>query len=311
MRVAILGAGAMGSWFGGRLAQSGTDTQLLTTNEEHCRAITINGLIMQSGTEQSLVKVPARSPANVEGPLDLIILLTKSFQSAKALSVVAHQISSATHVLTLQNGLDNGNRIAEFVPVERVLVGVSMMPVDKVGAGIVKKMGDGVTFFNSVLGNDLPICKKIVNAFSATDIQLKLDANIHQKIWEKVAFNAGMNALCALARGTPGNIGESEGAIDLVKKVALEVAVVGAGHGVVLDMSAVYANIELACSKHKYHKPSMLQDLLAGQRTEVDALNGAVVALAKQAGVEAPMNNMLRTMILLAENANRSAVGVV
>lgn len=306
MRVAILGAGAMGSWFGGRLAETGTDTQLLTTNEAHRDAIVKNGLTLQTGEGQSTVKVPALLPADVQGPLDLIILLTKSFQSKAALTAVAHHISDVTHVLTLQNGLGNSDRVAEFVPTERILVGVSMMPVDKIAPGVVKKMGDGPTSFNSTVAGDLPIQKKITDAFIDTDINLFHDAGIHQKIWEKVAFNAGMNALCALAHGTPGNIGATEGAMALVKEVALEVAEVGAGHGVVLDMVNVYSNIELACSKHKNHKPSMLQDLLAGKRTEVDALNGAVVEQAKRVGIEAPMNSMLKTMILLAENSHSS-----
>lgn len=304
MRVVILGAGAMGSWFGGRLAQTGTETQLVTTNEAHRHAIATSGLTMQTPDSQSVVQVPAVSPADIDGPIDLIILLTKSYQSTEALAAVAHHITDATYVLTLQNGLGNSERIVEFLPIERILVGITMIPVDKISPGVVKKMGDGETRFNSVIAGDLPIQKKITDAFANTDIDLVHDEKIHQKIWEKVAFNAGMNALCALAHGTPGNIGASTEARALVKDIALEVAMVGEAHGVVLDMSSVYNNVELACSKHKNHKPSMLQDLLAGQRTEVDALNGAVVDLAERVGLAVPLNKLLRTLILLAEDSH-------
>ncbi len=309
MRVAILGAGAMGSWFGGRLAESGTDVQLLTTNKAHRDAINSNGLILDTQGRRSTIVVLARAPEEIEAPVDLIILLTKSFQSRDAMNAVAHAIGETTHVLSLQNGLGNSEIIEAFLPRERILIGNTMMPVDRIAAGVVRKTGNGITRFSGVVSQDLPLTAKILDAFSDTDIDIEHDESIQKAVWEKVAFNAGMNAVCALARGTPGNIGAATGAIELVKQVAAEVAAVGLTQGVVLDLDSVNQTIEYACANHKNHQPSMLQDLLAGKRTEVDALNGAIVTIAAGAGVPVPLNEVLFTLIKMAEDSSTTGGG--
>ncbi len=303
MRVAILGAGAMGSWFGGRLAQSGTDVQLLTTNKAHRDAINTHGLILEAEGSRTAVAVNVYDPENIEAPIDLIVLLTKSFQSRDAMNTVAHAIGETTYVLSLQNGLGNSELIEAFLPRERIMIGNTMMPVDRIAAGVVRRTGEGITRFSSVISADDPMIAKILHAFSDTDINIEHDAAIHKAVWEKVAFNAGMNAVCALGRGTPGGIGAATGALELVKQVAAEVAAVGVTQGVVIDLESVNQTIEFACANHRNHKPSMLQDLLAGKRTEVDALNGAITKFAARGGVAVPLNEVLLTLIKVAENS--------
>ncbi len=304
MRVAILGAGAMGSWFGGKLVLAGADVQLLTTNDAFRKAVNSQGLTLQSDAGSSTVTVPAYKPADIQAPVDLVILLTKSFQSRDAMAAISHVLTDKTFVLSLQNGLGNADIVSEFLPVERIMVGVTMMPVDKIAPGVVRKTGDGPTFFNSVTDVDLAVHHQILETFSKTDLRVELDDNIHKKIWEKVAFNAGMNALCALAHGTPGNIGANTEAMELVKAVASEVSVVAASNAVNVSLESVFATIEFACSQHRDHKPSMLQDLLSGRRTEVDALNGAVVKYAYKTNTAAPLNKTLATLVSLAESSH-------
>lgn len=309
MRVAILGAGAMGSWFGGRLAQAGADVQLLTPNDAYREAVNSQGLALQSDTDTSTVTLPAYKPADIQAPVDLIILMTKSFQSRDAMASISHVLTENTFVLSLQNGLGTADMLSEFLPVARIMVGVTMMPVDKIAPGVVRKTGDGPTWFYSVQDVDLEIHHQILEAFSKTNLHIELDKNIHKRIWEKVAFNAGMNALCALAHGTPGNIGASTEAMELVKAVAREVSVVGESNGVNISLESVFATIEFACSQHKDHKPSMLQDLLSGHRTEVEALNGAVVKYAHKTNTDAPLNKTLATLVSLAENSQSKRRG--
>jgi len=134
---------------------------------------------------------------------------------------------------------------------------------------------------------------------------LQHDVNIHKRIWEKVAFNAGMNALCALSHGRPGCIEDSPGAKQMARDTADEVARVAQSQQIEFDISSVYDLIELACTQHGDHIPSMLQDLYAKRRTEVDALNGAIVSIAEQAGIAAPLNQTLTTLVKLAELAHQ------
>lgn len=297
----------MGSWFGGRLQLQGNTVQLLTTNRRHRQAITENGLVMRSRDSQEIVPIVAVSPNQISTPVELIILFTKTHQSAAALEMVSSAIGTDTHVLTLQNGLGNADIVTKYVSEERVLIGLSMMPVDMLSPGVVESKGQGSSYFGPVSGA-AAMADKINAAFAATDLDVQLDTNVNGRIWEKVAFNAGMNALCALCRGTPGTINLSPGARSLVKSVAQEVVLLAESQGVVVELERVYNTIDYACSNHPDHKASMLQDLLGGRPTEVDALNGAVCALAAKTDVSVPLNSVLLTLIKLAEQSQCSSL---
>lgn len=301
MKIAILGAGAMGSWFGGKLALHGHDVSLLTTNRSHRDAINKNGLTLKSDRDDQVIEIAALDPDSYSGPTDVIILFTKSFQSDSALKSIASSLDDDTCILTLQNGLGNADIISRYIPLERIMIGVTMMPVDKIAAGVVESTGHGDSRFNCALDQDLPIAGELEQAFIESGLDVHLDPHIHRRIWSKVAFNAGMNAVCALAHGTPGTIGDSPGAQDLVNEVANEVVAVAAAEGIELDIETIQNTIDFACKNHRDHKPSMHQDLLGARRTEVDALNGAVVAAGKRHGVPTPLNEMLATLVRVAE----------
>jgi len=149
------------------------------------------------------------------------------------------------------------------------------------------------------------MAKQIADVFQQSGIDLQHDGNIHKRVWEKVAFNAGMNALCALSHGRPGCIQDSPGAKQMARDIADEVAQIALSQKVEVDIATVYGLIELSCTQHGEHIPSMLQDLNAQRRTEVDALNGGVARIAEQAGLPAPLNQTLATLVRLAELAHQ------
>jgi len=331
MRIAVLGAGAMGSWFGGLLALQNNDVQLLTTNAAHYKAITKNGLVLKrplnglssgqsnnriaaqpgklsfGSSGEQCVEVVAGLPTNIQAPVDLVLLTTKTFQTADAIASIEMAIDDHTHVLSLQNGLGNAEAIGEFVPPERIWVGVSMMPIDKVAPGVVSGKGHGSSYFGSASSDgDAVMAQRIESVFQSAHIDLHHDTHIHKRIWEKVAFNAGMNALSALSHGTPKIINISPGAKELAHDVANEVAVIANVRNVEIDLNKVYDMIKLSCTQHGDHVPSMLQDLRLGRQTEVDALNGAVARIAEQASIAAPLNTTLATLIRLAEHSHKN-----
>jgi len=308
MRIAVLGAGAMGSWFGGHLALQGNAVQLLTTNTAHHEAIARSGLIMKKDSaDEQRVSVTAGPPKTLKAPVDLILLMTKTFHTTQAMASIESAIDSSTHILSLQNGLGNDKALGQFVPAERIWVGVSMMPIDKIAPGVVEGKGHGASYFgNAARQNDTGMAKRIESTFQSANIELHHDANIQKRIWEKVAFNAGMNALSALSHGTPGTIGKSPGAKELAQDIAKEVAKVANILDIDISLDHVFNMITLSITQHGDHVPSMLQDLQLGRRTEVDALNGAVARFAKQAAIEAPLNKTISTLIKLAELAHRT-----
>lgn len=302
MRIAILGAGAMGSWFGGLLALQNNDVQLITTNVAHRKAIAENGLLLRGPDGEQRVSITALSPEDFTTPVDLVMLMTKTFQTIDAITKIQQAIDKNTHFLSLQNGLGNAQAIAQFVPIERVWIGVTMLPIDKVAPGIVEGRGRGDSYFgNAADSNDTATAQRIESVFQSAQIELQHAPDIHKRIWEKVAFNAGMNALTALSNGTPGLIDATPGAKELACRVAQEVALVADSVQVKIDLAQVYDMVTLSCTKHTDHISSMLQDLQLGRRTEVDALNGAVVRIAKQTSTPAPVNATLTTLIKLAE----------
>ncbi|MBT6273808.1 MAG: 2-dehydropantoate 2-reductase [Chromatiales bacterium] len=309
MRIAILGAGAMGSWFGGRLALSGNDVQLLTTNLEHRDAINRGGLTLRTDVGETQIQVQADAPEKMRRGTELVVLQTKSFQSGAAMATVSDALDETTYVLTIQNGLGNAEAIAPYVPLDRVLIGVTIMPVDFIEPGCVAAAGHGATHFGGALQNGHaptsdPMHARVLDTFTAASLEMHLDADIERRVWSKVAFNAGMNALSALSHGTPGSIEDAPGAKQLARDVAAETGAVGAACGVSIDLAQVYKTIDFACAEHGDHKPSMLQDLLRRRRTEVDALNGALVERGRLHGVPTPLNETLATLVRLAELAH-------
>jgi len=299
----------MGSWFGGLLALSGNSVQLLTTNTAHCGAINKTGLTLrQPDANVTLIQLLASAPENIVTPVDLVIVLTKTFQTDTAINSITHAINSSTNVLSLQNGLGNAEALARVVPLERIWAGVSMQPVDKIGPGAIASKGHGASYFGPAQSTDVDTDvartgTAIESLFQAANIDLTLDFNIHKRIWEKVAFNAGMNALSALSNGTPGDIANLDEAVALAKEVALETAQVAKTQTIFVELDRVYDMIELSCTKHGEHVPSMLQDVRMNRRTEVDALNGAIADIAKRMQVPAPLNKTLATLVRLAERS--------
>jgi len=304
MRIAILGAGALGSWFGGNLALNGNSVHLITTNKAHIDAVQCNGLELRSGAGSSLVQLPVTRPDNFATEVDLLIVLTKTFQLNSALGSVVKNLRKDTKVLSLQNGLGNEETIAKHVGLENTWLGVTMLPVARTAPGVVTCKGAGQTFFGEAGAKRPAFAERLESTLQEAGLDARYDIDIKKRVWQKVAFNVGMNALCALTHGTPGLIGKSDAVKSMVRQAALETAEGGKKKGGEIDVNAVFDTIDFACEKHGSHLPSMLQDLLNGKPTEVEALNGAVARYAHLMGVDAPLNVQLAELIRLAEKAH-------
>ncbi|NIE60442.1 MULTISPECIES: 2-dehydropantoate 2-reductase [unclassified Burkholderia] len=308
MRIAILGAGAMGSLFGGLLAESGEAVTLIDVNDAHLDAIRRDGLRIDDDRGERTLRAlhvlrpeAANAQASPDTPFDLLIVFTKSLHTRHALDGVRALLSPFTYVLTLQNGLGNVETLNAFVPIERILVGVTTWPADLAGPGHVHSHGAGVVRMMTADGAERSFAAAVADALSRAGLACSLDEDVWAAIWEKVAFNAALNTLCAVTGCTVDQLGEHHDGPRLAQAIAAETAAVARAKGIAVDGERIARNVEHAIRAHRGHRPSMLQDVLAGRRTEIDAISGKVVAAAREAGVAVPHAETLLALVRLID----------
>lgn len=308
MKIAIVGAGAMGSLFGGLLAERGHSVTLIDVNVAHLEAIRANGLRLHTDDgDRHIYALQACQPSQAEGSPDLMLVFTKTLHTASALAGVAHMIGADTHVLSLQNGLGNVEVIQRHVAPSRILIGVTTWPADLVGPGHVHSHGQGVARLMSADGSEHPMLAKVAGALADAGLACTADPAVWTAIWEKVAFNAALNSICAVSHCTVDQLGLIDDGQDLAYSVVEEVLAVAQAQGIAVDQDACAARVADAISRHVGHKPSMLQDVLAGRKTEVEAINGAVVAAAVRSGIPVPCTRTLLRLVRLVEARIASA----
>ncbi|TIX51581.1 ketopantoate reductase family protein [Alteraurantiacibacter aquimixticola] len=301
MKIGILGSGAMGCLFGAAFHRAGHDVTLIDVNQPHLDAINAHGLELDTRAGVEHLPIPARLPADATGPFDLVLVFTKTFHTEGALAGIAHAIGENTHLLSLQNGLGNDRKLAGVVSDDRVMVGASMLPSDLEGPGKVRSHGEGYSKLYPAFGGDPAMAQAVADALTAGGLPAQLDPDIHAAIWSKAIFNAAMNPMCALTRRTPGFLGASEEARATIRAVVEEGVAAAHAHGVMIDAQPIHDLTQVSMTDHADHEASMLQDVKAGRRTEVDAINGAIVKAAAEKGLSAPVTQTLWHLVKLEE----------
>jgi 2-dehydropantoate 2-reductase len=301
MKVAVVGAGAMGCLYGAALHRAGAEVRLIDVNREHTAAINRRGLELDTRAGTEILPLPALLPEQASGEADLILLFTKTFHTDAALEGVRPLIGSGTHVLTLQNGLGNDEAAARHVPRERVIAGVSTLPSDLVGPGRVRSHGEGGSRIYPAAGGDPAFAQQVADLLTAGGLSTALEPDIRAAIWSKAIFNAAMNTLCALTRRTPGFLGAHDESKALIRTVVLEGVAAAHASGVAVEARPILDLTLVSVTDHADHEASMLQDVKAGRRTEVDAINGAIVRAAQAAGIAVPVTETLWRLVKLEE----------
>ncbi|APW38773.1 2-dehydropantoate 2-reductase [Rhodoferax koreense] len=302
MKIAILGAGAMGSLFGGLLAESGQDVTLLDINDAHLQAIRATGLRLETDSGNRLVSgLSACRPEQASIQPDLLLVFTKSLSTAAALAGTAGLIGPRTLLLTLQNGLGNVEAVSRFVAREQVLIGMTTWPADLVGPGHVHSHGLGVIRIMAADQREREDVKQVAAILSAAGLCCTADQAVWKAIWEKVAFNAALNTLCAVTGCTVDQLGAAPEGMALASAIIGEVVAVAQAEGIDADAAHCRETVAHAIAHHVGHEPSMLQDVLAGRATEVGAINGAVVEKGRHHRVATPHTQTLLMLVRLME----------
>lgn len=291
----------MGCLFGGLLQRAGQDVTLVDVSAELIAAVNGTGLVLERDGEVHTIAVPAVFAADLAAPPEMVVLFTKTLHSEAALESVRHVLAEDTVLLSLQNGLGNEEVMARFVPRERIVQGVTTFPADVVAPGRVRSLGAGVTRIMSLEGGVTPRLERIRDALDQAGLCCEISPEVAAAIWEKVAFNCALNALTAVTGMRIGSIADSPEATALARHVAEEVVEVAARKGIGARGDVVLATIAGALAEHREHQPSMLQDMIAGRRTEVGSLNGAVVREARALGLPVPYTETLYLLVRTLE----------
>jgi 2-dehydropantoate 2-reductase len=305
MKVVVIGAGAMGCLFGGRLAQAGHEVVLVDVSRPQINTLNERGLVLTDDNGTSRIAVQAASADELVGARELLIFFTKAIHTAAAARDVRHLFGPETWALTVQNGIGNDDVIAAHIGRERLIVGMTNYSADFLGLGQVATQGAGETRIWAA-AQPSPRVSEIATRLNDAGLVCRADPDVRTAIWEKVTFNAAMNALSAITRLPVGGFAEDPNAHSLLKRIVEEGSAVATAAGHAIDPAHIWAVIDIAFAAHRQHKPSMLQDILAGRLTEIDAINGAIVLQGRALGVPTPYNDALASLVRVIE---RSSLG--
>jgi len=303
MTIAIVGAGAMGGIYGARLAESGADVVLLDVSRAVIDNVEADGVVLRDATGERSVRVRATDDASGIGPVDAAIVFTKGYHTESALALAAPLIGPDTVVASLQNGWGNGDVIARTVSAERIVVGVSYNSGLLVGPGRVAHTNVGPTVIGPFEGSEMAGASLNHGLLVAAGFEVEATPEIRFRTWRKLILNTATLPTAALTRLKVGPM-RDEPAFSLVSAIARETMEIGAALGFSFDEAAEIATIRHVLDGNAEGKASMLQDFEAGRRSEIDTVNGAVVRIADEHGVPAPLNRAMATLVREYERAN-------
>ncbi|MFV0436381.1 MAG: ketopantoate reductase family protein [Desulfopila sp.] len=302
MKIGVVGAGAMGGFFGGHLQRAGHQVTLVDTWQHHIDTINTWGLTIRKDDGEMVVRVAACQPQDLGGELDLILLMVKSFHTQAALHDIRHAITAGTVIMTLQNGIGHVDKIAAFAPPNRIIQGITTYPADLEGPGQVSSTGQGMIKMMTVDGQYSPILEEVCQAFCNGGLDCQIEPEVTVAIWEKLAFNAAMNGLCAILNIKVGGLGDSTMGRELAKTIVAEVVEVALKKQIPVQHERILATMDMAFAEHREHQPSMLKDILSGKPPEVEAIHGAPVQEGRRLGLALPVCETVYRLIRIIED---------
>ncbi len=299
MKIGVMGTGGVGGYFGGYLARAGTDIHFLARGK-HLQALQEDGLEIVTNDDNFRVRIHATSEPDEIGPVDLLLFCVKSHDTEQAARYVEPMVEEDTIILTLQNGIDNVEKLARHFGEEKILGGTVYIESTIASPGVIAHSGPpGRIVFGELNGQRTPRVERILDLFQKAGIHAEVVENIQQVLWAKFLFICGVHGVSTLSRSTLGLVLACPETRELLEGVMREVEALARRRGVDLPENAVEDAMALAESYNKRFKCSMLRDLEWRRRTEIEALNGMVVKMAKEAGVETPYNKVIYAVMHL------------
>lgn len=290
-QIAVMGAGAVGCYFGGMLARVGAPVTLIG-RARHVEAIRRDGLFLESIHFQEHVPVAAVTGVEAARTAEIVLFCVKTLDTESAALALAPHLASGTAVISLQNGVDNSDRIRAATGI-KALPCVVYVAASMPGPGHVKHVGRG----DLVLGER----PDIAAMFERAGVRCRVSADIAADLWTKLVVNCAYNAISALCRCNYGPAAIHPLTRALIAEVTEEVVAVARAAGVRLPDGLVAAAWKLGEDAMPAAVSSTAQDIARGNRTEIDSLNGYVARRGAEFGVPAPVNRTLHALVKLLE----------
>ena len=292
MKIAIIGAGAMGSLYGAYLGRNREKVWLNDVWEDHVTYITAQGLSVVSPDESFIAHPRATTIVTDIGKVDLIVICMKSNYTAEAALIAEVLAKPDSVVLTIQNGLGNAEQLAEIFGAERVLIGETAMGSSVLEPGHIMHGGLKTTHIGAFTGESDKL-EQVVTIFNRAGLPTEITANAQSLLWSRLVVQAGINAVTAVTGVTNGELLHSPYALKLAEMVVVEAKKVARAAGIpLLYDDPVTEMYEYAKSMMEHHSP-MLQDVMHHRHTEIDATNGMIVREGRRLGVATPANESL------------------
>jgi 2-dehydropantoate 2-reductase len=296
MKITVVGAGAMGASYGGHLARAGHEVALLDTWQDHVDAINRNGLRVDGVLGDHRIRLPASSAPDGTVPADLAIVFVDANNTAKAAETLARLLAPDGFAITFQNGIGNVEKLQAALGCERVLGGSSMCSAASRAPGHVTLTHMGTTSVGETHGRDSPRVQAMLAALRGAGFEAEHEPNIMGLIWQKFVVNCAVNAIAATTGLRGGEIVRLPELDAFQDRVLDEIMAVTRAKQIRLPNPEIAVKIKANCHK-KFNKPSMLQHVEAGRRTEIEALNGALIREAKALGIPTPNNEALVALL--------------
>jgi len=290
MRIAIMGSGGLGGYYGGMLARAGEDVTFIARGA-HLEAILADGLTVKlpSAEEFTLDAKATNDPGEI-GPVDLVLFCVKTYDTDAAAEQIRPMVGPETMIASLQNGVDNGERI------EKVFGGGHFVPGVSYVNGLIEKPGvifvrfAHMTSFGEMGGSVPPRIEQLVGSMYHAGVEVESRTDMQSFLWEKFVAICGVGGAEILARQPIGPVLATPETKDLLIRLWQEGVAVAQGVGANVSSEFPDQLVELVSKLPPTHRTSMFFDLLEGKRLEVESLNGTLVRLGREQGVNTPLN---------------------
>ena len=299
-RVAVVGAGAVGGYYGGIMARAGASV-VMVGRPAFVEAVQARGLFLETAQFQETVRVEASTELSAVRGADIVLFCVKTTDTAETARQLAPLLGPEAVVVSLQNGVDNAQQI-------RAASGIAAVAcVVYVGAGVkspghVQHFGRG----DLVVGPKTERISRLADQFVRCGVPCRVSDNIEGELWTKLVINGGLNAISALGHAKYGRIADSPAACQMMRTVVDEMVAVARAAQLVLpgmeDNAAAWAGVMKIATQLSGQFSSTGQDLERGKRTEIDSLNGYVARRGAELGVPTPVNQALYALVKLAES---------
>jgi len=302
MKILVMGAGAVGAYFGARMRASGEDV-VLCARGENLRAMREHGLDITSIRGDLRVDVTATDTPRDFAPYDLILFCVKAYDTDDAAHALSGCLKPGGAILTLQNGVENEAKLAAIFGRDAVMGGNARVGVEMVAPGKIVHLSTGHIDFGELDGRETDRVKKIAEMFQRAGILGQVSADIMTARWDKLIWNGAVNTVATLTRRRVGEILDDREGLELLRTLMAEIIDVARAEGAKISDDRIDAYIAHSQKSLRALKTSTQQDLERGKRLEYEALSGAVVRAARRHGISVPAVETVYALLRLLDAA--------